>query len=165
MSRRVRMLAVGTTAAQSRSVRIPRGENVSPPQQSLITPGTKLQAPIIDGAFVMDMADRVVDISIGEVRGPAKVKIAAGAIEMGAVIGDCDVATRGGPLNLGEISGNLQARTGAGDILVRAARLGGDSSRAGPGGGVAWGERGMNSRASHRKSESAMLLAMASSGS
>ena len=46
-------------------------------------------------------------------------------MELGAVFGQCNVASLGGPLNLGDIMGALFAHTGAGDIIVRAARLGG----------------------------------------
>jgi DUF4097 and DUF4098 domain-containing protein YvlB len=122
----VRMLARGTTPLQARSVRVPRGEVVTPPQAHFGMPMTKIQAPIVGGAFVFSFPDRIADVSIGEVRGPARVEIAAGAIELQSVFGECIAITKGGPLHLGEIMGNLQARTGGGDILVRAAKVGGD---------------------------------------
>ena len=123
----VRLLARGTTPLQARSVRVPRGEQVAPPQDKIgLAPTPKIQSPIVGGSFVFSFPDRIADVSIGEVRGNARVDIAAGTIELQAVFGDCFTATQGGPLILGEIMGNLQSRTGAGDVLVRAAKLGGD---------------------------------------
>lgn len=124
----VRVLARGTSPAQARSVAVPRGERVTPPTSVPGPPMQKVQIPIVLGGFSFMFPDKIVDLSVGEVRGPAKVEIAAGEVELGVVQGDCDVTTAGGPLNIGEVMGALQAHTGAGDILVRAARLGGDVS-------------------------------------
>lgn len=124
---KVRMLARGTNPIESRSVRVPRGETVSPPGQKYgLAPTAKLQMPIVGGAFIFESPDRIIDVSIGEIRGPARVDIAAGAIELQTVFGDCSVSTQGGPINLGEIMGSIDAQTGGGDILVRAARVGGE---------------------------------------
>lgn len=129
---RVRVLARGTTPAQSRSIAIPGGERVTPPSSPQSGPPMqKFQMPIIMGTFMFAFPDRIVDLSVGEVRGSAKVETAAGEVELGVVQGNCDVDTGGGPLNIGEVSGGLQAHTGAGDILVRAARLGGDITSGG----------------------------------
>jgi DUF4097 and DUF4098 domain-containing protein YvlB len=129
---RVRLLARGTTPQQARTVRIPAGEEVRPPKMSIGTaPTTQVQTPIVGGAFIFPFPDQFVDVSIGEIRGPARVDTGAGKIELQAVFGDCIAITKGGPLNLGEIMGSLQARTGGGDILVRAAKLGGDIRTAG----------------------------------
>lgn len=127
---RTRVLAVGTGPAQARSVFGAPAENFTTPMSSSGMPLTKMQTPII-GALMLDVPDRMLDISIGEVRGPAKIQIGGGQVELGTVLGDCEISTAGGPLNLGEISGKLQAKTGAGDILVRAARLGGEIRTAG----------------------------------
>ena len=127
ISGHTRILAVGPVPQQAHSVRIATAEIVTPPRKNWDIASTqKIQTPMVGGPFVMDTPDRVVDIAVGEIHGPAKVVTAAGQIELGSVLGDCDVATLGGPLNLGEISGNLQAKTGAGDVLIRAARLGGN---------------------------------------
>lgn len=123
---RIRVMARGTNVTQARSVRVPGGERVAPPPSTVDMPIAKIQTPIVPNALLLDFADRIVDIAIGEVRGPARVEITAGSIDLGVVNGDCNVITLGGPLNLGEIMGSVNARTGAGDILVRAARLGGD---------------------------------------
>jgi hypothetical protein len=53
------------------------------------------------------------------------VQTAAGEIKLGTVYGDCNVVSLGGPLDLGDIIGALFASTQAGDVHVRAARVGG----------------------------------------
>lgn len=126
---RVFLLARGTNRTQSRSVRNINVEQVPQPAPNTavtMAPTQKIQTPIVGGPFTFMNSDQVVDVSIGEVRGPARVTTAAGAIDLGVVFGDCTVLTAGGPLSLGEIMGSLQARTGAGDVLVRAARGGGE---------------------------------------
>ncbi len=123
---RVRIMSRGTNIAQARSVRVPRGQVVTPPASEVKQPVAKVQTPIIHGAFTYTDSEAVMDVSIGEVRGNATIATQAGSIELGVVYGDCNVSTKGGPINLGEIMGALQASTGAGDILIRAARLGGD---------------------------------------
>lgn len=118
----VRLLARGPQPGETRSV---RNAQISPdePPNPMLQPAQKIQMPFYAGDFVFSRS--VSDISIGEVRGFAKIAIGAGEIGLGVVYGECNVATLGGPLNLGDIIGPLLARTGAGDILVRAAREGG----------------------------------------
>ena len=123
---RTRLLAKGVPPGQARSVRVAPAERIASAPQTFGLPMQKLQIPIVGGAFTFPHPESVADISIGEVRGPARIVMAAGAIDLGVVYGDCDVITGGGPLNLGELMAPLTARTGAGDILVRAARLGGE---------------------------------------
>lgn len=111
---------------QPRSVRtVAHGESVRPPTQNWgLTSTRKIQIPIVGGTFAF--VGEIADLTIGEIKGPARVAIDAGQIDLGVVYGDCNVRTGGGPISLGEILGNVQARTGGGDILVRAARVGGD---------------------------------------
>jgi DUF4097 and DUF4098 domain-containing protein YvlB len=129
---RTHMLVKGTSPAQSRSVRdINASERVPPATGKWDMPMTKLQVPIVGGDFVFRFPDRFTDIAIGEVRGNAKIVMAAGGIDLAVVYGDTDVTTGGGPMNLGELMSPVTAKTGGGDVLVRAARLGGDVSTVG----------------------------------
>jgi hypothetical protein len=86
-------------------------------------PAKKIQMPFVNGDFIF--AASVADVTVGEVRGNARVETGAGEVELGAVFGQCNATSLGGPLNLGDIMGSLFAHTGAGDIIVRAARMGG----------------------------------------
>jgi DUF4097 and DUF4098 domain-containing protein YvlB len=124
---RVRVLSRGTTPQQSRSIRVANAADLVPRATPKVGfPTVKIQTPYVGGNFVFPHPDEFADVSIGEIRGSASVETAAGSIDLQTVLGDCTVTTGGGPLNLGEISGILQAITGGGDILVRAARVGGD---------------------------------------
>lgn len=71
------------------------------------------------------------NIFVGELQGNARMTTRAGEIIMGRVSGDCQLQTLGGPINVGEVSGELNARSGAGDVSVRAAYKGGFVSTAG----------------------------------
>ena len=93
------------------------------PNDVLLQPKKKVQMPFVNGDFVFSAS--VADVTVGEVRGNARIETGAGEVELGAVFGQCNVTSLGGPLNLGDIMGSLFAHTGAGDIIVRAARMGG----------------------------------------
>lgn len=124
MMGRVMVLAKGTNTTDAQSVRV-NDPNHQPAQRDvLLQPARgKLQLPFFQGDFVFSAS--VADVTVGEVRGNARVETGAGEIELGAVFGQCNVTSMGGPLNLGDVMGALFAHTGAGDVLVRAARLGG----------------------------------------
>jgi DUF4097 and DUF4098 domain-containing protein YvlB len=85
-----------------------------------------IRIPLFDGNY--SIISPFADIHLGQVRGSARVQTGGGAIEIGSVYGECIATSLGGPLDLGEIMGTLNAHTGAGDVLVRAARVGGTIS-------------------------------------
>lgn len=125
----VRLLGNGVNPRNVRSLREIAVSEPRPRREKamlLATPSRRIQLPIAGGAF--DFATSVGDVSVGEIRGPARIQTAAGEIELGLVYGDCTVGSGGGPLDLGDIMGTLNAHTGAGDVQVRSARDGGHIS-------------------------------------
>jgi DUF4097 and DUF4098 domain-containing protein YvlB len=82
-----------------------------------------VRIPLVSGNYINSFA--ITNIEIGEIRGEVRVDTRAGAITLDKVWGNCNVTSLGGPLNLGDIIGSVFARTMAGDVLVRAAREGG----------------------------------------
>lgn len=64
------------------------------------------------------------NISVGQVRGAARVETRAGEVHLGSVQSQCDVVSLGGPVTIGEVHGPLTARTTAGDVLINAAHQG-----------------------------------------
>ncbi|HKB79295.1 MAG TPA: hypothetical protein VKH35_06225, partial [Thermoanaerobaculia bacterium] len=132
----VRLLGNGLPITNLKSLRqVAESQNVVAQQKMLVArslmlrPARRVQLPIVSGGF--DFATSVGDVSVGEIRGPARIQTAAGEIELGMVYGDCNVGSLGGPLDLGDIMGTLTASTGAGDVQVRSAALGGHISTAG----------------------------------
>jgi hypothetical protein len=126
----IRVLGNGVDPRSARSLRqMAVAERFAAPKALLLQPSRRIQVPIVGGAFVFSTS--IGDISVGEIRGPARVQTVAGEIDLGVVWGDCSVVSLGGPLNLGDIMGLLIASTGAGDVLVRSAREGGRISTAG----------------------------------
>jgi DUF4097 and DUF4098 domain-containing protein YvlB len=124
MMGRVMVQAKGLNVSQAQSVRQNRPDHQPVPADVMLQPPQKkIQLPYHIGDFIF--AASVADVTVGEVRGNARVETGAGEIELGAVFGQCNVTSLGGPLNLGDIMGALFAHTGAGDIIVRAARMGG----------------------------------------
>ena len=121
----IRVLGNGLDVRAAQSVR----QTMSESQSLLMRPAKRVQLPISGGPF--DFSGSVAEVEVGEVRGWARVQIAAGEIKLGTVYGDCVVATNGGPLDLGDIMGTLTGSTDAGDVLVRSAREGGKLSTAG----------------------------------
>lgn len=116
---RVLLLARGTSAAQAQSVRgATTARKTAEPR-----PLQKVQLASVNGSWRFTAS--VADVSVGEVRGSAFVDNGAGQVELGSVLGQCNVVTKGGSLNFGDIVGLLTAHTGGGDVLVRAARSGG----------------------------------------
>lgn len=65
------------------------------------------------------------NIALADVRGNTKLSTQGGEIIVGRVGGEADLFSRGGPINVGDVFGPLRARTGAGDVHVRAAHRGG----------------------------------------
>lgn len=120
---RILVHAKGANADDAQSMRVSQPGHQSAPGDVLRQPAKKIQMPFVNGDFIF--AASVADVTVGEVRGSARVETGAGEVELGAVFGQCNVTSMGGPLNLGDILGSLFAHTGAGDILVRAARQGG----------------------------------------
>jgi DUF4097 and DUF4098 domain-containing protein YvlB len=120
---RVLLLARGTNPTQAQSVRHGSVAGERSPTRDVPHLVQKVQLPYVNGSWAFQAT--VADVSVGEVRGNAHVENGAGEVEIGAVFGQCVITTKGGPLNLGDIFGPLSAHTGGGDILVRAARVGG----------------------------------------
>jgi len=123
MMGRTLLLAKGSKLSQAQSVRVNQARHQSVPGDVLLQPPTKVQVPFVPGDFIS--AGSVSDVTIGEVRGNAHIEAGAGVLELGAVFGQCYVTSMGGPLNLGDVMGPLFAHTGAGNIIVRVARRGG----------------------------------------
>ncbi|HEX3581699.1 MAG TPA: DUF4097 family beta strand repeat-containing protein [Thermoanaerobaculia bacterium] len=81
-----------------------------------------LQVASFDGDLVFSTP--LGNISVGQVRGTARVETRAGDVHLGSVESQCDVVSLGGPVTLGEVRGPLTARTTAGDVLINAAHQG-----------------------------------------
>ncbi|HEX7190267.1 MAG TPA: DUF4097 family beta strand repeat-containing protein [Thermoanaerobaculia bacterium] len=81
-----------------------------------------LQVASIDGDLVFSTP--LGNISVGQVRGTARVETRAGEVHLGSVQSQCDIVSLGGPVTLGEVRGPLTARTTAGDVLINAAHQG-----------------------------------------
>lgn len=81
-----------------------------------------LQAASFDGDLVFSTP--LGNISVGQVRGAARVETRAGEVRLGSVQAQCDVVSLGGPVTLGEVMGPLTARTTAGDVIINAAHQG-----------------------------------------
>lgn len=81
-----------------------------------------LQVASFDGDLVFSTP--LGNISVGQVRGAARVETRAGDVHLGSVDSQCDVVSLGGPVTLGEVRGPLTARTTAGDVLINAAHQG-----------------------------------------
>jgi DUF4097 and DUF4098 domain-containing protein YvlB len=64
------------------------------------------------------------NVSVGDVRGTARVETRAGEVHLGSVQSQCDIVSFGGPVTLGDVRGPLTARTTAGDVLINAAHQG-----------------------------------------
>jgi DUF4097 and DUF4098 domain-containing protein YvlB len=120
------LLAQGTNPDDAHSMRVNGAGQEAAPGDVLRQPARKVQMPFVNGDFTF--AASVADVTVGEVRGNARVDTGAGEVELGAVFGQCNVTSMGGPLNLGDVMGPLSAHTGAGDVIVRAARMGGQVS-------------------------------------
>jgi DUF4097 and DUF4098 domain-containing protein YvlB len=120
---RVVLLMRGTHANEARSVtQSAKGvEMIQRPQGQ--RPEQTVRIPMVSENFIF--STNIGNIEVGEIRGFARVDTRAGEVEIGKVWGDCSVTSLGGPLNLGDIIGSVIARTQAGDVLVRAAREGG----------------------------------------
>jgi DUF4097 and DUF4098 domain-containing protein YvlB len=115
----VYLLQNGTFRATAKSV-IQVGPSPTPKGPR---PEGIFRIPIVTGSFVH--SENIANIEIGEIRGEARLDTRAGAITVDKVWGNCSVTTLGGPVTLGDIIGTVFARTFAGDILVNAAREGG----------------------------------------
>jgi len=120
---RILLLSKGSNTSEAQSMRINPPDHQRVLSDVMLQPARKIQLPFVNGEFTF--AASVADVTIGEVRGNARIETGAGEVELGAVFGQCNVTSMGGPLNLGDILGALFAHTGAGDIIVRAARMGG----------------------------------------
>jgi DUF4097 and DUF4098 domain-containing protein YvlB len=120
---RILFLSRGSNPSDAQSMRVNAPDHLRVAGDVLLEPKRKIQLPFVNGEFTF--AASVADVTVGEVRGNARVETGAGEVELGAVFGQCNVTSMGGPLNLGDVMGALFAHTGAGDIIVRAARMGG----------------------------------------
>jgi DUF4097 and DUF4098 domain-containing protein YvlB len=86
-----------------------------------------LQAAAFDGDLIFSTP--LGNISVGQVRGAARVETRAGEVHLGSVQLQCDVVSLGGPVTLGEVMGPLTARTTAGDVIINATHQGGGMIR------------------------------------
>jgi DUF4097 and DUF4098 domain-containing protein YvlB len=113
----VYLLRRGTKASEAKSMRAATATQV---RQTVIA--RSLQAPFFNGDLVYSTP--LGNITVGHVRGSARVDTSAGEVRLGVVQGQCEVVSNGGPLTLGDILGPLNARTRAGDVLINAAHNG-----------------------------------------
>jgi DUF4097 and DUF4098 domain-containing protein YvlB len=81
-----------------------------------------LQVAAFDGDLIFSTP--LGNISVGQVRGTARVETRAGEVHLGSVQSQCDIVSLGGPVTLGEVRGPLTARTTAGDVLINATHQG-----------------------------------------
>jgi len=81
-----------------------------------------LQVASFDGDLIFSTP--LGNISVGQVRGAARVETRAGEVHLGSVQSQCDIVSLGGPVTLGEVRGPLTARTTAGDVTINAAHQG-----------------------------------------
>jgi DUF4097 and DUF4098 domain-containing protein YvlB len=112
----VYLLRRGTRPAEAKSLRALTGQ----PLQSVAA--RSFQAPLFNGDLVYTTP--LGNISVGQVRGSARVETRAGEVRLGIVQSQCDVVSDGGPLTIGEVMGPLTARTRAGDVIINAAHNG-----------------------------------------
>lgn len=118
----VALLRDGTRVSEAR--RIFDEVRVTSSEMVVVAPAREIvRRPLVDGDFAF--AAGVGEVTVGEVRGSAKVKMGAGKVELGIVRGVCEVISRGGPLRFGDITGRLNASTSAGDVFIQSARDGG----------------------------------------
>ncbi len=118
----VYLLRSGTSRKEGKSI-IEAGRSNQPPRRPFDPIMAVRHIPMVTSPFVY--SGNIENIEVNEIRGMARVEMRAGAITLDKVWGDCTVTSLGGPLTLGDIIGNVFARTSAGDILVNAAREGG----------------------------------------
>lgn len=111
----VYLLRRGTRLAEAKSMR-------SATQTPQTVVARSFQAPFVNGDLVYTTP--LGNISVGQVRGSARVETRAGEVRLGLVQAQCDVVSNGGPLTLGEIVGPLNARTRAGDVIINATHAG-----------------------------------------
>jgi DUF4097 and DUF4098 domain-containing protein YvlB len=116
------VLKKGTRAEQTQSVRSIVGTAAAGGVGPAI-PVKSYRAALVDGDFTFSTP--LGNVTVGQVRGRARVATRAGEVELGIVLGNCTVTSFGGPLNLGDITGLLNARTSAGDVVINSARAGG----------------------------------------
>jgi DUF4097 and DUF4098 domain-containing protein YvlB len=121
----VYVLRRGTRAEDAQSMRATMvsaasGGNGEPLPRGVIA--KSLQVAAFDGDLVFSTP--LGNISVGQVRGMARVETRAGEVHLGSVQSQCDIVSLGGPVTLGEVRGPLTARTTAGDVLINAAHEG-----------------------------------------
>ena len=116
------LIRKGARITDARSVRAL--ESGGPPAAALLS--RDIYIPNVDGNF--EYQTNIGNIRVPEVHGDARVETAAGEVHLGRIFGSATVRSGGGPLELGDIFGVISAYTKAGDILVQAARAGGEVS-------------------------------------
>jgi DUF4097 and DUF4098 domain-containing protein YvlB len=116
------VLKKGTKAEQTQSVRSIVGTAAAGGVGPAILVKS-FHATLVDGDFTFNTP--LGNVSVGQVRGRARVTTRAGEVGLGLVLGECTVTSFGGPLSFGDIVGFLNARTSAGDVVINSARAGG----------------------------------------
>ncbi|GAC1429326.1 MAG: hypothetical protein NVSMB68_01560 [Thermoanaerobaculia bacterium] len=122
----VTLLQNGTRVEAARSLRAVTGRDVmssSAVRTRLGSDVPSMHQESVQGTLAFSTI--IGNVTVGVVRGNARVTTGAGEVQLGMVYGECNVTSLGGPLTLGDILGGLAARTEAGDVLVQAARNGG----------------------------------------
>ncbi|HEV7921866.1 MAG TPA: DUF4097 family beta strand repeat-containing protein [Thermoanaerobaculia bacterium] len=120
MTGNVTLLRKGSRPNDARSVRAVEG-TIGP-----VTVARTIDLASFDGNFAY--STNVGNIRVGQVRGNAKVETGAGEVHLGRILGGATVRSGGGPLEIGDVIGAVNAYTKAGDVLVQAARGGGEIS-------------------------------------
>ena len=90
---RVLLQAKGSNAGDARSMRFNEANHQPEESDVLLTPPIKIQLPFHNGdwPFIASVAD----ITVGEIRGNARIQIGAGEVELGVVFGQCNVTLMG----------------------------------------------------------------------
>ncbi|HEX8618078.1 MAG TPA: hypothetical protein VF911_10880 [Thermoanaerobaculia bacterium] len=134
----IHLLAAGSAATATESIKVRRAEMTAPPRpsprsiaqaQSAAGGPRVFQQGTVKGPFTYSTA--VGDVKVAQVRGDASVTTGAGEVQIGSVSGTAMVRSDGGPLQLGEVLGLLNASTRAGDIFIDSTRRGGTISTQG----------------------------------
>src|ERR1051325_5921056 len=120
MTGNVTLLRKGSRPTDARSVRAAEG-TIGP-----VTVARTIDLPVFEGNF--SYSTNIGNIRVGQIRGNAKVDTGAGEIHLGRILGSATVRSGGGPLEIGDVIGSVNAYSKAGDVIVQAARGGGEIS-------------------------------------
>lgn len=117
------VLKRGSNQVQTQSVRLKAAGIAAAEAIGPAAVARSYRSAAVDGDFTFSTP--LGNVTVGQIRGAARVETRGGEVELGNVLGTCTVTSFGGPLTFGDISGVLNARTSAGDIAITHARSGG----------------------------------------